>query len=123
MTVKLTRRQTERHRESIRVSALITRLAKNAAGTLKTPQGEPIEMTAGQIRSAQILIDKAMPNLTSIEQTNIEEPQSRQTLQEELNQLRESLTPEDIKQLLGRVIDSTAIDVTAEEQVDKHLIQ
>jgi len=119
MSVKLTRRQTEHHRQSIKVSALMTRLAKNAAGTLKTPQGESIEMTAGQIRSAQILIDKAMPNLSSIEQTNIEEPVSRQSLQEELKQLRDSLTPDELIQLIGRV----SVDQPAEEEQLQPTIQ
>lgn len=53
-------------REKIQISQLVTRLENNALGKLKSPQGEPIEMTQGQIASARIVVDKAMPNLSAI---------------------------------------------------------
>ena len=115
MAVKLTKRQTEHHRQSIQVAALLTRLRKNGMGTLTTPKGNALELTSGQIKSIQILIDKAMPNLSAIEQTHIEEPVSRQSMAEELKQVMDSLTIEERNQLVGR----KDIDTTAEEVINQ----
>jgi len=59
-------------RDKIKVSQLINRLNANALGTLTNPPGKKleegeinpiVEMTAGQIRSAEILLNKSLPNL------------------------------------------------------------
>lgn len=61
-------------RDKIKVSQLINRLNANALGTLTNPPGKKleegeelpiVEMTAGQIRSAEILLNKSLPNLQS----------------------------------------------------------
>lgn len=62
-------------REKIRVSQLIDRLQNNALGTLKKNSGkskdenyteEYIEMTTGQLKSAEILLNKSLPSLQNV---------------------------------------------------------
>jgi hypothetical protein len=48
-------------RERIQASQLINRLQDNALGKLK------VEMTPGQVRSAEILLKKTIPDLSSTE--------------------------------------------------------
>ena len=107
MGAKLNKRQTESHRLGIKVGNLISLLDRNARGALKDPKGNPYELSSGKLKSIQLLLDKAMPNLSAIEQTHIEQPVSRQSLQEELTQLRNSLTPDEVQQLIGRMTDSS----------------
>lgn len=66
----------KRTREKIKVAQLVDRLENNALGTLKKNSGkvkgedyeeEYIEMTTGQLRSAEILLNKTMPNLQTTE--------------------------------------------------------
>jgi hypothetical protein len=67
---KGTREMQEAHRERIQTGNLISRLQKNALGELICPQTkEPIEMTAGQIKSAEILLKKTLPDLKAVEIT------------------------------------------------------
>ena len=47
-------------RTRIEVGKIITRLQKNANDEL------PVEMTAGQLKSAEILLRKALPDLSSV---------------------------------------------------------
>jgi hypothetical protein len=60
--VKLTRRQAENHRASIKVGVILERLQAAATGA--------IDLTPTQTKAAQILLDKALPTLQSIDQTN-----------------------------------------------------
>jgi hypothetical protein len=46
---------------------LINRLQDNANGKLRDKSANPIEMTNGQVRSADILLNKALPNLQATE--------------------------------------------------------
>lgn len=64
----------EKTRAKIKVSQLVNRLNANALGTLTNSPGRALEegeerpiaeMTAGQIRSAEILLNKTLPNLQS----------------------------------------------------------
>jgi len=55
--VRLTRRQTERHRLAIKTSQIISRLQRHIDGDL--------EMSASQIAASKVLLDKILPNLTS----------------------------------------------------------
>lgn len=48
-------------RAKIQASQLVNRLQDNALGNLK------VEMTAGQVRSAEILLRKSIPDLSSTE--------------------------------------------------------
>ena len=61
--VRLTKRQTENCRAAIQATSLINRLQDNANGKLRDKSGNFIEMTNGQVRSADILLNKALPNL------------------------------------------------------------
>lgn len=63
-----TREMQDAHRERIQTGALINRLQKNAQGELlNSHTKEPIEMTAGQIKSAEILLKKTLPDLKAVE--------------------------------------------------------
>lgn len=64
----------EKTREKIKVTQLVNRLNDNALGILTNPPGKTlaegeelpiVEMTAGQIRCAEILLNKTLPSLTS----------------------------------------------------------
>lgn len=55
--VRLTRRQTERHRLAIKTSQIISRLQRHIDNEL--------EMSASQIAASKVLLDKILPNLTS----------------------------------------------------------
>ncbi len=65
--VRLTKRQSDKCRSAIQATHLIKRLQDNANGKLTDKSGNPIEMTNGQIRSAEILLNKALPNLQAQE--------------------------------------------------------
>ena len=63
-----TREMQDAHRKRIKTGNLINRLQKNADGELICPYTkERIEMTAGQIKSAEILLKKTLPDLKSVE--------------------------------------------------------
>ena len=65
---KGTREMQDAHRERIKTGNLINRLQKNAFGELiNTETKQPTEMTAGQIKSAEILLKKTLPDLKSVE--------------------------------------------------------
>jgi hypothetical protein len=68
---KLTTRAAEnmRHKNAQRAAELLNRLMKNAEGTLKTFQGEPLEMSSSQIKSAEIALKKLLPDLQSVDST------------------------------------------------------
>lgn len=56
-------------RKNIQISMLVKRLYDNAQGALKTPQGKSIELTAGQLKSIEILLKKLVPDLKAIAHT------------------------------------------------------
>lgn len=45
-------------RQAIKIKAIANRLESNALGTLTNPQGQPIEMTAGQLKASELLLKK-----------------------------------------------------------------
>lgn len=55
-----------RSRERIRTGALLRRLQKFALGE-KGDQGEAIKLSAGEIKSIDILLRKTIPDLTAVE--------------------------------------------------------
>jgi len=86
---------------------------KNALGTLTTPQGEPIEMSASQLKAAQLLLDKALPNLQATTLENItpdyvnQDPKDLQRQLDEIIRARfQGMTPEQIQASLNRELDS-----------------
>jgi len=71
--VRSTKRQSDNCRAAIRATSLSNRLQDNVLGRLRDKSGNPIEMTPSQVRSAEILPNKALPNLSAVEQTNIDQ--------------------------------------------------
>jgi hypothetical protein len=61
MAARLTREHDQKTRDRIKTSQLVNRLQQNALGLL------PEEMSAGRIRSAEILLKKVMPDLQAVE--------------------------------------------------------
>ena len=59
MAARLTKRQSDLHRESIKVSMLINRLNDHILGK--------VELSATQVRSIEVLLRKAMPDLKAME--------------------------------------------------------
>jgi hypothetical protein len=62
----LGKQHADKARAKIQSSHLVTRLGLNAMGQLTNPDGEPIEMTPGQIKSAEILLRKTVPDLSAV---------------------------------------------------------
>jgi hypothetical protein len=62
-------------REKIRTSQLINRLTAHALGEADPQSGQPVELSATQVRAIEILLKKSLPDLTATEITNVE-PQS-----------------------------------------------
>lgn len=87
------RRYSQETRERIRVGVLIDRLQKHAEGTLKYP------MTPSQIKAAEILLKKKLPDLQSIEMSGelshgqLDDNQLNVRLSELLKKLAEKASP------------------------------
>lgn len=64
---KLTTRQTERHRESIRIGVILERLNRIGAGEL--------EVSSQALKANEILLSHALPKLQSMEITQDDQPQ------------------------------------------------
>lgn len=54
-------------RDKIQAVNLIRRLELNALGQLKNNKGELIEMTSSQLRAAEMLLDRSIPKLQTIQ--------------------------------------------------------
>ena len=97
---KLTRRQSDKARAAIQTSSLINLLQANAQGTLKNPKGESYELSAGRIKSAQIILAKTLPDMRQIEYIDATERKSRQELEAELERAKkefiQSLTQDEL---------------------------
>jgi hypothetical protein len=57
-------------RQRIKVSMLMNRLQKGALGQLKDREGNFIELPDSQRRAIEILLNKTLPNLSSIDATH-----------------------------------------------------
>lgn len=75
----------ETWREKIRVSNIIDRLGKHAEGQ--------VEMTATQIKAAQVLLDRVMPTLSASDHTTRKETPDPKAILDRLKELG-VLTPE-----------------------------
>lgn len=60
-------------REKIKTTQLINRLQKFALGEKEYGSDKPIQMSAAQVKAAQALINKTLPDLSSSEITNYQE--------------------------------------------------
>ncbi len=59
--------RSEEWREKIKIGVLIDRLNNTMLGTLKDCTGKEIELTTGQIKCAEILLRKTIPDLKAME--------------------------------------------------------
>lgn len=64
---RLTRRQAENARAAIKVGLLIRRLHDNAMGKLSDSAGKKITLNPSQVKSAQILLNKTLPDMQQVE--------------------------------------------------------
>ena len=60
--------QTEKTREKIKTTQLINRLQMFAMGGKDYKTGNPVEMSPAQVKAVQVLLDKSLPSLQSIDQ-------------------------------------------------------
>ena len=76
-----TNRQKDNLRAKLTKSAanIADRVQKNANGTLTDKEGNPIEMTAGQLKSAEMILSRCVSTLTS---SQIEDITERKTGEE-----------------------------------------
>ena len=56
----------DKTRERIKTSQLVNRLQDNAFGTKTGSAKEYVELTAGQLKSIEILLRKSLPDLSAI---------------------------------------------------------
>ena len=80
--------QTESTREKIRTTQLVNRLNQFIFGE-KDASGNVLELSQGQIKAIQILLDKSLPSLSSVDQT-IEQVQERSE-EQMMDELREMI--------------------------------
>jgi hypothetical protein len=71
MAARLNPRHSELVLKRIRIRQLCNRLELNALGELKNPQGDPIQMTDGQIRSATFLIERTVAKAEAPKDLNL----------------------------------------------------
>ncbi len=51
--------------QSKKLTGILNRVARYAEGTLTDPQGNPIDMTAGQLKAAEIMKAVCLPQMTA----------------------------------------------------------
>lgn len=115
--VKLTRRQTERHRASIKTGEIIARLQRAVLGRVNEA-GEQLpaqEMSSTQIKAAELLLNKSLPTLSNVVQETHQVPYSGATEEELVERLSSWLqrNPALLAALAQRGI---TIDATAQPQ-------
>ena len=84
---------TEKHKLQIQATEIFQRVVKAAKGE--------VEMNSNQVRAAELVLSKTMPNLASVEQTilNNDDAKSMEQIKEELKTLIQS-NPDLVKELL-----------------------
>jgi len=116
---QLTNRQKQGTRDIIQVTKIIELLQKNAMGTLTKPHlknipdpGAPYELSASQVKSAQILLDKALPSLQAIDvkQTSEVPKMSPDELKQELGKWLRQLPEEEVSRMLRGAPSLTVIE-------------
>lgn len=78
--------QTESTREKIKISYYINRLDQYISGGTDAT-GKVVDLSAGQVKAIQILLDKSLPSLSAVDQT-VEQVVSR-TEEEMMDELKE----------------------------------
>ncbi len=100
----------KKHKDAIRAGMMMTRLENFANANEGDPDFEKTQMTQAQVTAAQIILKKLVPDLSSVEQTIVDEKElmsEEQILQqmEKLVQsnpdmahmLRDMLVPKEVK--------------------------
>lgn len=67
MAARLNREINEKHRESIRTTQLLKRLQMYALNEKDPQNDKPVELSATQVRAVEILLDRVLPKMQSIE--------------------------------------------------------
>lgn len=57
----------EKHREAIRTSQLLNRLQSYALNEVDPQSGKPIEMKSTQVKAIEVLLDRVLPKMQSVE--------------------------------------------------------
>lgn len=57
----------EKHREAIRTSQLLNRLQAYALNEADPQSGKPIEMKSTQVKAIEVLLDRVLPKMQSVE--------------------------------------------------------
>ena len=91
-----------------RLTGILTRLSKNAEGTLTDNDGNKIEMTAGQIKSAQIIKDCVLPQQQATTFEDVTEPEETREdidgdVQAELMKALKEIQPEERQALIDSI--------------------
>lgn len=115
--IALTRRQTDRHRQSIAVSNILSLLQRNAEGKLIGPDGEPYELSPSRLKSLELLLNKALPSLQAVDVTTSDEkpPLSPAEVELEMGKLLRSMPKAKIERLMH---GATALNIIEGEKVD-----
>jgi len=118
--VDITRRHADSARAAIKVSKIVKLLQDNAQGLLRKPNlkyitdpGAPYELTASQVKSAQILLDKALPSLQAIDVSSAPEtPElSPDELKEKLQMVLVAMPKEEVMRMIGATtVEAEVID-------------
>lgn len=87
MTTRIRKYQTEKTKEKIRTTQLVNRLQQYVFGE-KDTNGLIPDLSQGQIKSIQILLDKSLPSMSSVDQT-VEQVETRteDQMMEELKEM------------------------------------
>lgn len=102
-------RVSQSEKNQVRAGVIMSRLARNALGTLTDNQGNPLQLTASQIKASEIFLAKTVPSLSAVEQTNHEEQQTPEQLMTMLKALVTE-SPE-TRHMLKQLIADTEADV------------
>lgn len=106
--VKLTKRQSEHHRQSIRVGVILHRLQACVEGTL--------EMRPTELQAAKLLVDKAIPNLQAVAISEETPPEALLSEQQIIDNLVERL--EAMPEVRQAVLDQLLPLITADGSSD-----
>lgn len=99
----------------VRAAQIMSRLGRNAMGTLKNQDGEYIEMTSGQIKSGLGVLGFCLPTLSSVEVTddraqNINPRELEARMKSLRQEIIDSLTPEEIESKMKPVHQEPALE-------------
>ena len=87
MTTRIRKYQTEKTKEKIRTTQLVNRLQQYVFGE-NDHLGKVPDLSQGQIKAIQILLDKSLPSMSSVDQKVEQvEPRTEEQMMEELREM------------------------------------